>query len=424
MRTVTEFGAIGNGETINTAALQKALDACAEAGGGTLIVPPGCYLTGPLSLRSHVTLHLESGAILRAVPSMDGWPMLDDEYAVQAGGRNGFRPFLFGQDLVDVSIQGRGVIDGNGAVWWEAQRKLRLEPRRPRLICINNSRDILLSGFTALNSACWTVNPVCCENVIIEGLTVRNPYDSPNTDGINPDSCRYVRISNCCVDVGDDCITIKAGTETGSRPADRAACEHVAVTNCELIHGHGGVVCGSETSGWVRNVVISNCTLRGTDMGLRFKSRRGRGGGIKNVRAMNLIMEDVPVPFVANLNYGRNVEPPMLEPSPEPAGPGTPAIEGLHFAHITALRAQYAAAFLHGLPEMPVRDLSFHDVDISMLPDATEGYPAHSPSVPRMRKRGFFARHVNGLRLDSVRIAGMEGPRLDARHCANVRDEG
>lgn len=425
MRTITDFGARGDGETVNTAAIQKAIDACGLAGGGTILVPPGCFLSGPLTLRSHVTLRLESGAVLRAVPRMDGWPKLDDPYSGQEGGRREFQPFLYGQDQQDISIEGRGTIDGNGAVWWAAAQQLRSErTRRPRLLCLNGCRDVRLSGFTAMNSACWTINPVCCENVTIEGLTVRNPYDSPNTDGINPDSCRCVRIIGCMVDVGDDCITIKAGTETHRRPADRASCEHIAISDCHLMHGHGGVVCGSEVHGWVRNVVISNCTMSGTDMGLRFKSRRGTGGGIRNVRASNLIMEDVPVPFVLNLNYGRNADPPLPAPVMEPVGPGTPSIEGMRFAHITALRAHHAAAFLHGLPEMPIRDVAFHEVDIAMHPEARDGFPAHSPSVPRMRKRGFYARHVHGLRLESVRVDGAEGPRLDAVECREVFDTG
>ena len=162
---------------------------------------------------------------------------------------------------------------------------------------------MLIEGVTFRNSPMWTVSPLACDNVVIRAVTVINPPDSPNTDGINPDSCRNVRISDCYVDVGDDCITIKSGKEDDARRELRA-CENIAVTNCTLLHGHGGVVIGSEISGSVRNVAISNCIFVGTDRGIRIKARRGRGGVVEDIRASNLVMDGVHCPIVVNLFYG------------------------------------------------------------------------------------------------------------------------
>ena len=149
--------------------------------------------------------------------------------------------------------------------------------RRPHLVRVVDCRNVLIEGVTLRNSPMWTISPLACDNVTITKLTVINPPDSPNTDGINPDSCRNVHISDCHVDVGDDCITIKSGKEDDGRRELRA-CENITVTNCTLMAGHGGVVIGSEISGSIRNVTISNCVFVGTDRGIRIKARRGRGG--------------------------------------------------------------------------------------------------------------------------------------------------
>ena len=193
-------------------------------------------------------------------------------------------------------------MDGRGAAWWQRFREGTLCHPRPRLISFADCRNVLIEGVTLTRSPSWTINPVRCENVVIDKVTIVNPADSPNTDGINPDSCRNVRIANCHIDVGDDCIAIKSGTE--AEAADRRApCENIAITNCTMVHGHGGVVIGSEMAGGVRNVVIANCIFESTDRGIRLKSRRGRGGIVEDVRVTNVIMTGVLCPFTVNLYY-------------------------------------------------------------------------------------------------------------------------
>jgi polygalacturonase len=251
---------------------------------------------------------------------------------------------------------------------------------------------------------------VRCENVTVQKVTIVNPADSPNTDGINPDSCRYVHISDCHIDVGDDCITLKSGIETEAEDK-RGPTENVTITNCTMAHGHGGVVLGSEMSGDVRNVVISNCVFIGTDRGIRIKTRRGRGGVIEDVRVSNIVMRDVLVPFTVNLYYhflakGNAV---VADRSARPVDAGTPRVRRIRFGDITADDAHYAAAFLYGLPESPIEDVTFRDVAIRMSEDARSGMAEDLDDLEPMSRAGFIARNVRGLRLDGVEVRGQAG---------------
>jgi len=211
---------------------------------------------------------LEAGAVLLGSQNVDDFPLWTSDWEGPASTTRA--ALINGENLDNVAITGRGTIDGRGQMWWRMMRQLESSMKiiRPRLIRLVDCRNVLFEGVTLTNSPAWTLNPLACDNVMIRGLTVINPPDSPNTDGINPDSCRNVRISDCHIDVGDDCVTIKSGSEDQPRREYRA-CENVVVTNCTMIHGHGGVVIGSEMSGGVRNVAISNCTFVGTDRGIR-----------------------------------------------------------------------------------------------------------------------------------------------------------
>ena len=268
---VRQSGAVGDGAASDTRALQGAIDAAAQSGGGTVLVPAGKYVTGSLFLRDNITLFLDAGAILLGSENPADYPIARARW--EGVTQDTHAPLVAGERLKNIALVGRGTIDGRGAIWWQKHRAKTLDAPRPRLISFANSTNVLIEGVTLMNSPAWTINPVRCENVTVDKVTIVNPPDSPNTDGINPDSCRNVHISNCHVDVGDDCVTIKSGIETES-PELRAPCENITVTNCTMVHGHGGVVIGSEMSGGVRNVVISNCVFVGTDRGIRLKSRR------------------------------------------------------------------------------------------------------------------------------------------------------
>ena len=400
--------AVGDGLANDTRALQAAIDETARRGGGTVRIPAGRYVTGSVVLRDDITLHLEAGAVLLGSLDPGEYPPVEARWE----GRHQVThaPLIGGKGLRNVAITGRGTIDGRGAPWWAKHRQKTLEHPRPRLISFSDSSNVLVEGITATNSPAWTINPVRCENVTVTRVTIFNPPDSPNTDGINPDSCRDVRISDCHIDVGDDCITLKSGIETED-PDKRGPCENIAISNCTMAHGHGGVVIGSETSGDVRNVVIANCIFTGTERGIRIKTRRGRGGVVEDVRATNIIMRDVLVPFTMNLYYNAHAkgDPVVADRGPRPVDEGTPRVRRIRFGEITARDAHHAAAFLWGLPEMPIEDVAFSDVTVVMSEDAREGIPEHADGLEPMRRAGFFARNMRGLRLDRVDISGQAG---------------
>jgi polygalacturonase len=403
------FGARADGRTLDAPALQAAIDACGRQGGGTVTVAAGRYLTGTLVFRDNVTLHLEAGAVLLGSQDPADYPITPNRW--EGSERSTHAPLIAGSHLKNVAIVGRGTIDGRGDFWWEAFRGKSLDHPRPRLIGFNDCSNVLMEGVTLTNSPSWTVNPVRCRNVHVRGITVINPPDSPNTDGINPDSCQFVRISDCYVSVGDDCITIKAGTQH-EKPENQSPCRDIAITNCTLERGHGGVVIGSEMSGDVRNVVITNCVFIGTDRGIRFKSRRGRGGVVEDVRVSNLIMEGVLCPLTINLYYacGARGDAIVSDKNARPVDDGTPRFRRIHLSHITARDVQYAAGFVYGLAEMPVEDLSLTDASIALSDGASGGFPEMAEGIPEMRQAGFFVRNAHRLRLERVEVSGQAGP--------------
>jgi polygalacturonase len=405
---VRDCGATGDGATLDTRGIQSAIDAAARAGGGTVLVPAGKYVTGSIFLRDNITLFLDAGAILLGSENPADYPIQMARW--EGVTRETHASLVAGKDLHQIALTGRGTIDGRGAIWWQKHRTKTLDAPRPRLISFANSNNVLIEGVTLINSPAWTINPVHCENVTVDKVTIVNPPDSPNTDGINPDSCRNVHISNCHVDVGDDCVTIKSGVEA-EKPELRAPCENITVTNCTMVHGHGGVVIGSEMSGDVRNVVISNCVFVGTDRGIRMKSRRGRGGLIEDVRVTNVVMHDVLCPFTMNLYYHINArgDKTVSDKQPHPVGDGTPRIRHVHLSHVTARNAKIAAGFVYGLPEMPIEDLTLDDVSITMDRTAEAGYADMADDIPQMQAAGLFVRNVRGLHLREVEITNQIG---------------
>jgi polygalacturonase len=419
---ITDYGAIADGTTMCTDAIQGAIDAAGAAGGGTVFVPAGTFRTGPLRLRDRVTLHLDAGSRLLASENIDDFPIWASDWegpdAVKA-----CHPFIGGEGLRDIAITGRGTIDGSGHVWWA--RHLKNWPKelpRPLLVRFVNCSNVLVEGVTLTNSPMWTLSPLACDNVSITHITIKNPPDSPNTDGINPDSCSNVRISDCHVDVGDDCITIKSGKETDGR-RQLKACENITVTNCTLVRGHGGVVIGSEISGSVRNVAITNCVFVGTDRGIRLKARRGRGGVVEDIRASNLVMDRVLTPISVNLFYGCGAwdDPRVNNNTPMPVDETTPQFRRIRFAGITATGAKYAAAYIVGLPEMHVQDVSLKDVLIRIdRNNAETGEPDMSPLIPMTCRAGIVARNVSGFTLSDVEVIDSLGPCVRVSDCERV----
>ena len=404
--------------------LQWSIDAAASRGGGRVVVGPGVHRTGALRLRSHIDLHLEPGAVLQFVPDPALYPPVEARWEGVLGTVHS--PCLYAHGESGIAITGPGIIDGAGATWWETFRERRNELAHPRptLIGLHECDRVMIRDVELRNSPAWTVHPARCEDVSITGVRIQNPADSPNTDGIDPESCRNVRISDCHIDVGDDCIALKAGTE---RTSERIPCENVAVTNCTMVHGHGGVVLGSEMAGGVRNVVISNCVFQSTDRGIRIKTRRGRGGLIENVRVSGIVMDDVICPFTVNSFYHCGPEgraPQVSDRSRLPVGAGTPRICGLHVAHVSATRVRAGAAHLFGLPEAPLTDITLDDVSVSFADDPLPGVPEMADGLEPVTREGLRLGFVQDATLSRLRVRGVQGDVLTLEECDGVSSDG
>lgn len=417
---ITDYGAVGDGQTLSTAAIQSAIDAAGAAGGGTVFVPAGTYVTGAIFMKSYIELNLSPGAVLSFSTNPEHYPVVTSRW--EGVLQQVHASCIFGQDLENIAITGSGKLDGNGQPWWDKKRNApeELEFPRPKLISFDGCRRVTLRDLNLVNSPSWTVNPIRCQDVTIDNLSIWNPADSPNTDGIDPESCRNVRINNCHIDVGDDCIAIKAGTED---TAERISCENITIVNCTMVHGHGGVVLGSEMSGDIRNVTITGCIFQHTDRGIRLKSRRGRGGIVEDIRISNIVMDDVLCPFILNLYYfcgPRGKDKYVWDKNPYPVTEETPRFRRIHFANITARRVHAAAGFLYGLAEQYISEITFDHIDISMAENAIPGVPAMMTGIREMNNRGFFLGNVKDIRFHHVTIENHEGPAIHVENGERV----
>jgi polygalacturonase len=412
------FGAKGDGASLDGPAIQAAIDAAGKSGGGEVILPPGGYVSGSLFLRDGVSLRLERGAAILGSRDMRDYPLIDSRWEGHSCVTHA--PLVGATGAKNVAIRGEGLIDGRGEEWWRLHLARELAHPRPRLVSFDFCEGILLEGFEARNSPSWTIHPARSRNVVIRGLTIRNPPDSPNTDGIDPDSCSSVRISDCFVSVGDDCIAIKAGSEG---EAESLPCEKVVISGCVLERGHGAIVVGSEMSGGVRDVVVSDCVFRGTDRGIRMKTRRGRGGRVERFRASGIVMLDTLCPFTINSHYGCGAwdDPIVAQLSAREIDAATPSFVDVAFSSITASGATIAAAWIDGLAEMPIRGLSFDDVSIELERGAEPAAAEMSPNAPSLSGAGFYAYNAVGMRLHNLRIRGQSGPAYRLRGCPGLK---
>ena len=407
---ILDFGA-KRGEFCGDA-IQRAIDAAAVQGGGRVVVPAGEYETASLVLRSNVELHLEAGAVLRFTDDFDAYPVVNIRW--EGYEQPCRRPLIYAKNEVNVALTGFGTLEGQGKKWWTAFRAKTLDAARPCAVCFEDCTRVRMSDFMVHNSPNWTIHPVRCENVTIDNLTIVNPFDSPNTDGIDPESCRNVRITGCHIDVGDDCIAVKAGTEDA---LEDVPCENIAITGCTMVHGHGGVVLGIEMSGGIRRVSITGCVFDGTDRGIRIKSRRGRGGAVEDVSVTGIVMNDVLCPLVINLMYfcGKDGKLPIVsDPNAQPVTDATPHVRRIRMADIVVTNAKSAAACLYGLPEAPLEDISIVNTQIHLVED-TPSFPVMNAVQQPVTLAGLTAEHVRGLHLTDLRIVGARKDEITLR---------
>jgi polygalacturonase len=350
---VRHYGATGDGKTLDTVAIQNALDECGKGPSGTVLFPNGTYLSKPIFLRGNLTLLLGEGATLKATDEPADFKDSKEEKGILA--------FVNGKDLTNITIAGKGTIDGSGERWWppvkEAKKTGQPEPRRrPRMIVLSKCKGIRIQGVTLQNSPSFHLVPTDSEDVVIDGVTIRAPADSPNTDAIDPSACKNVLITKCILDVGDDNVALKSGHSVPSRSA---ACEDITIVDCTFLHGHGMSV-GSETVGGVRNLTVRNCTFKDTVSGLRIKSYRGRGGLVENISYSDIKMTDVKIPINITSYYPKIPK----EDIAQPITPETPIYRNFRISNVTATSPQ-SAGFIVGLPECVVSNVALENVQIS-----------------------------------------------------------
>jgi len=379
-----DFGARGDGTTLDSAAIQKAVDACAQANGGTVRLSSGTYLSGPLYLHgNNLALELAAGAVLQGTSGFGDYQT----------GRGDVAGLINADGLTNVSIIGSGIVDGGGAPWWpavkEAKRTGGREPRRrPKMINIRHCQDVTVRDVTLRNSPSFHLVPDDCENVLIDHVTITAPGDSPNTDAIDPSQCRHVRILNCLLDVGDDNVAVKAGRAI---PGRKFSCDDIVVSNCVCLHGHG-ISIGSETAGGVSNFVVLHCRFDGTVSGVRIKSTRGKGGEVEQVLCRDLTMNNVQRPIDIACYY------PKIPATDEaqPVGLGTPDYHDLRIEHVSG-DCPESAGLIVGLPESPVRNLMLSDIHLKT-------------------RTGLLVKNAVGVELKNVRIDTRQGESIIAEN--------
>jgi polygalacturonase len=373
---ITDFGAVGDGQTLNTEAFRKAIAACRAARGCEVQVPPGVFVSGPIELTSRMALVLAKGATIRGSERFSDYDNTEPKSTESDGQQNVFTrskapslPLIRAGNLTDVAILGEGTIDGAGLSWWQRFRAERaagapqqgqpsrpgqpVATPRPRMVWFVGCNRVLIKGVTLKDAPQFHLVPYLTHEVTIEDVKIFAPADSPNTDGIDPTGSRNVLIRHCLIDVGDDNVSFK------SNPKEEPL-ENVLVTDCTFKHGHGASV-GSNIGGGIRNITVQNCTFENTDNGIRIKSTRDRGSVVENITYRDLILKNVGVAITINLFYfDREGE---QERKAKPVGPTTPIVRNVRIINVTVDGAKTAGEII-GLPEMPVTGVLLDHVRI------------------------------------------------------------
>lgn len=358
------YGAKADGTVKDTLALQRAIDDCAGKGGGTVQLTRGVYRSGPILLKSHIALQVDSGATLLGSQDKADYPRMREmrEDAVQ--------PLISATNAQDVAIRGGGTIDGAGEPWWAEVYAHKDSPeyvaaKRPRLIFFDHSTHIVIEGVTIQNAASWQVTLYYSSDVTLRNAKILAPEHSPNTDGVDPFSSHHVVISHMTIDVGDDNVAIKSGQPGSTGPDDPST--NITVTDCTFLHGHGMSI-GSEVSGGVQNVRVTRVHFKGTANGVRVKSNRDRGADIGHLDFRDVIMEDVGTPVLITEYYPRIPD----RDSPQPATRLTPHFHDISITNLSAAGAK-TAGFIIGLPERPITSITLSNVHISAEKGMTIG---------------------------------------------------
>ena len=467
---IQNFGARPGGIALNTQAINAAIDTCSRRGGGVVLIPAGLWLTGPIRLRSHVNVHLEQGALLQFTDDLDQYPLVRTNWEGMEAIRN--HSPVYGVDLEDVAITGKGLLDGAGLAWrplkkskvtadiWKkivdsggvlnetketwypSARALRgaainrpgviaegfdeakateiKEFLRPNMVSLIRCTRILIDGPTFQNSPAWTLHALLCTHFSLKGVTVKNPAYAQNGDGVDVESARFFRIENCVFDTGDDGVCLKSGRNEEGRKRGVPTSDGI-VQGCTVYKAHGGFVIGSEMSGGVRNIFVSGCTFLGSDIGLRFKTTRGRGGAVEDIYIANINMTDIPAEAILFDMYYNGKEAAEALKNPEmamlPVTEETPVFRHFYIRNIACRGAEHAL-YVQGLPEMNVQDIYlengvFHTENGLFMVEGDGLKLKNVVLETETEAPAIFIQNSRNISLDQVQISGKAAKGLE-----------
>ena len=447
--SIVKYGAKADGITLNTKSINDAIDACSKKGGGVVVIPTGMWVTGPVVLKNNVNLHLQRNAVLQFTKDLHQYALVEANWEGLPQMRN--QSPLSATNATNIAITGLGIIDGGGDAWRMVKKEKLTETHwnkllasggvlsddkktwyptegslkgsklknpgqitpdknpafyqevkdflRPNLLLLTSCNRVLLEGVTFQNSAAWCLHPLMSENIVVRNISVKNPWYAQNGDGIDLESCSKVLIENSVFDVGDDGICIKSGRDAEGRKRGMPT-QDVIIRNCTVYAAHGGFVVGSEMSGGAKNIWVDDCTFIGTDIGLRFKTTRGRGGVVENIYINNITMRDIigeailfdmyyaaqdPIPA-----SGEKREPPKVEV--KPVSEETPQFRNIYINNVVANGAE-KAIFVRGLPEMNVKNIVMQN----MVLQAKHGLDMTEGSDITLKNVQIIARETNPI---------------------------
>jgi len=363
------YGAKPDGVTKNTQAIQRAIDACSAAGGGTVKLSGGTFVSGPIVLRSQVTLDIDKGTTLLGSPDHADYPAKTEFRSP------GTQSLVSADHAEDIAITGSGTIDGNGQSWWDEARRTPnagfVGPKtvfRPRLVVFDHCKRVKLEGVTIKDSPSWQVVPYYSDHVEIRNVRILAPQHSPNTDAIDPFSSSNMIIDHVYADVGDDNIAIKSGIANSPGPDDSS--HDITITDCEFMHGHGLSI-GSEIAGGANNIRAESNHFKGNEQALRIKANRDRGNQVYNIVFKDITMEDVKTSILISEYYPKAL--PEGDVAAAPITRLTPFFHDITIENVKSVRSGVAAIIV-GLPESPVKNLTLKNINIAAEKGMTIGY--------------------------------------------------
>ncbi len=444
---IINYGAIADGITLNTKSINAAIEDCNKKDGGTVVISKGLWLTGPIVLKSNVNLYLEKNSVLLFTTDFNQYPLVQGNWEGLSSARN--QSPISASNAINIAITGYGIIDGAGDAWRSVKKEKLNETQwkklmasggilsedkktwypseksfkgsktekpgvllngktikdfddikdflRPNLLVFTRCKKILLEGVTFQNSPAWCLHPLMCEDLTVRNVYAKNPWYAQNGDGIDVESCKNVLIENSTFDVGDDGICIKSGRDEEGRKRGMPT-ENLVVRNCIVYHAHGGFVIGSEMSGGAKNLYVSDCTFIGTDIGLRFKTTRGRGGVVEKIYVNNITMKDIagqailfdmyyaaqdPVPLAGEKREAPKVEFRTVDET-------TPRFRDFHISNIVCNGAE-KAIFIRGLPEMHVKDVALENIVVQ----ANKGIDIQEASAIQLKNIKIISAETN-----------------------------